>query len=557
MASSNFKLFDENKTNMMQDGEYGINNQRLNGLQSGIASSMLQNKFQYQMSLISYAIGQLMVQNNIDANDSQAVSTFVNNLSNTFLQKVIDKATTGQAQAGTDDTKWLTPALVKAFYDYRKASVEEAKAGTDQNKFITPYTLSNFVGEYSERKFYKVGDVVVTARTDLGSDWALCNGASFAPSQYPELAGVTGNPSVYKIGDIISLKRTDLEYNDCVVVLDDEGRIVTFNQEGNYNTFTAWTFNKDFGVTRVQTYTVAQMNENRNGSILYDAGYFYFISVGSAYSPQFVIYKFKLDGSYFQRKTVSTVVDNTLSYCIKQSKDYIVVNCHTSGYSGYSYISKNNFESDSIHTVNITQQGKFYSDLSVAGNRIILAGATSRNTPIMYAYGNIGGTLNHRSTMFQGDYDLTTEMCSDGTRAIVANGGSYFIVNTENGAITYERWNAGNRDSLYNVGLDFAYHKKNFLVYVDFVFIISRIGQQLEPGIIAFNLKQGNGFSLFKHITVADRIDNLYALESRASLGFFCQDTNNNYTFGYFSNTAIPNIQLNNAFAYIRTKTSN
>ena len=147
MASSNFKLFDENKTNMMQDGEYGINNQRLNGLQSGIASSMLQNKFQYQMSLISYAIGQLMVQNNIDANDSQAVSTFVNNLSNTFLQKVIDKATTGQAQAGTDDTKWLTPALVKAFYDYRKASVEEAKAGTDQNKFITPYTLSNFVGE--------------------------------------------------------------------------------------------------------------------------------------------------------------------------------------------------------------------------------------------------------------------------------------------------------------------------------------------------------------------------------------------------------------------------
>ena len=557
MASSNFKLFDENKTNMMQDGEYGANNQRLNGLQSGIASSMLQNKFQYQMSLISYAIGQLMVQNNIDANDSQAVSTFVNNLSNTFLQKVIDKATTGQAQAGTDDTKWLTPALVKAFYDYRKASVEEAKAGTDQNKFITPYTLSNFVGEYSERKFYKVGDVVVTARTDLGSDWALCNGASFPSSQYPELARVMGNPSIYKIGDIINLKKTNLEYNDCVVVLDDEGRIVTFNQEGNYNTFTAWTFNKDFGVTRVQTYTVEQMNENRNGSILYDAGYFYFISVGSAYSPQFVIYKFKLDGSYFQRKTVSTVVNTTLNYCIKQSKDYIVVNCYTYGYSGYSYISKNNFESDSIHTVNITQKGKLYSDLSVAGNRIILAGATSRNTPIMYAYGNIGGTLDHRTTMFQGDYDLTTEMCSDGTRAIVANGGSYFIVNTENGAITYERWNANNRDSLYNVELDFAYHKKNFLVYVDFVFIISRIGQQLEPGIIAFNLKQGNGFSLFKHITVVDRIDNLYALESRASLGFFCQDTKNNYTFGYFSNTAIPNIQLNNAFAYIRTKTSN
>lgn len=440
---------------------------------------------------------------------------------------VSDKASTEQAQAGTDNTKWMTPALVKASLN-------------DYNK-----------------KFYKVGDIVVTARTDLGSDWALCNGASFTPSQYPELAGVTGNPSVYKIGDIISLKRTNLAYNDCVVVLDDEGRIVTFNQKGNYNTFTAWTFNKDFGVTNVQTYTVAQMNENRNGSILYDAGYFYFISVGSAYSPQFVIYKFKLDGSYFQRKTVSTIVEKTLNYCIKQSKDYIVVNCHTSGYSGYSYISKNNFESDSIHTVNITQQGKLYSDLSVSGNRIILAGATSRNTPIIYAYGNIGGTLDHRSTILQGDYDLTTEMCSDGTRAIVANGSSYFIVNTGNGAITYERWDAGERDSLYKVGLNFAYHKKNFLVYEDSVFIISMVGQQSEPRIIALNLKQGDGFSLFKHITVVNKIDNLYALESRASLGFFCQDTSNNYTFGYFSNTAIPNIQLNNAFAYIRTKTSN
>lgn len=114
MPTSNFKLFDENKTNAMSDAEYASANQRLNGVQSGIASSKLQNKFQIQMSMVAYAIAQLMVQNGYDATDSTAITTFVSNLSNSVLQKVLDKATTAQAQAGTDNTKWMTPALVKS-----------------------------------------------------------------------------------------------------------------------------------------------------------------------------------------------------------------------------------------------------------------------------------------------------------------------------------------------------------------------------------------------------------------------------------------------------------
>lgn len=114
MPTTNFKLFDENKTNAMTDAEYASANQRLNGVQSGIASSKLQNKFQIQMSMVAYAIAQVMVQNGYDATDSTAITTFVSNLSNSVLQKVVDKATTAQAQAGTDNTKWMTPALVKA-----------------------------------------------------------------------------------------------------------------------------------------------------------------------------------------------------------------------------------------------------------------------------------------------------------------------------------------------------------------------------------------------------------------------------------------------------------
>ena len=114
MPTSSFKLFDENKANMLTDSEYSSNAQRLNGVQSGVASSKLQNKFQYQASLVAYAIAQLMVQNGYDATDSTAVTTFVNNMSNTMLQKVVDKATDAQAKEGTNNTKWMTPALVKS-----------------------------------------------------------------------------------------------------------------------------------------------------------------------------------------------------------------------------------------------------------------------------------------------------------------------------------------------------------------------------------------------------------------------------------------------------------
>lgn len=114
MASTNFKLFDENKTNMMSDTEYNINTQRLNGVQAGIASSQLQNKTLHQTSLVAYSLAQIMMQNGYDANDSAAVSAFVGNMSNSLLQKVLDKATSAEAKAGTVTNKWISPATMKA-----------------------------------------------------------------------------------------------------------------------------------------------------------------------------------------------------------------------------------------------------------------------------------------------------------------------------------------------------------------------------------------------------------------------------------------------------------
>ena len=118
MAASNLKLFDENKANMLSDEEYNTNTQRLNGVQTGVASSSLQNKTLYQTSLVAYAIGQLMIANGKDATDSAVVSTFVANMDATMLQKVKDIATTEEAQQGLLNTKYMTPALTKVAIEY-------------------------------------------------------------------------------------------------------------------------------------------------------------------------------------------------------------------------------------------------------------------------------------------------------------------------------------------------------------------------------------------------------------------------------------------------------
>ena len=117
MAGTNILLFDESKSNMLSDSAYAEAGQRTDGVQQGIASSQLQNKFQYQMSLIAYSIALIMVDNGKDANDADEVATFVSNLSDTLVQKVADKANEVEAKAGTNDSKFVTPAMVKAYVD--------------------------------------------------------------------------------------------------------------------------------------------------------------------------------------------------------------------------------------------------------------------------------------------------------------------------------------------------------------------------------------------------------------------------------------------------------
>ena len=211
MPANNFKLFDENKQNMLNDQEYQASQQRLSGVQAGIASSMLNNKFAYQMSLVAYAITQMMNANGYDATDALAVSAFVGNLSDSVLQKVIDKATTAEAQAGTNTIKWMTPALVKSFFSYWQATQAEAQSGTNNTKWMSPARVKAFYSYMAATesmavagtdtthwmspkatktaidKSIRIGDIKATVRTDLGNNWLLCNGEAVSAADYPEL----------------------------------------------------------------------------------------------------------------------------------------------------------------------------------------------------------------------------------------------------------------------------------------------------------------------------------------------------------------------------------
>jgi hypothetical protein len=51
------------------------------------------------------------------------------------------KATQAEAQAGTNNDKYVTPLNTDQFYQARKATTVETVAETDPNKFITPFTL--------------------------------------------------------------------------------------------------------------------------------------------------------------------------------------------------------------------------------------------------------------------------------------------------------------------------------------------------------------------------------------------------------------------------------
>lgn len=143
MASTNFLPFDPNKENVMGDTEYNSSQQRLNGVQGGIASSKLHNKSMIQTSLVAAAIAQYMVSAGYDALDTDTVAGFADKLKHAILanQTGLAKATTEMVETGTDDTAYITSYLLKHFYDYWRATREQGALQSDNTHYVTPQVM--------------------------------------------------------------------------------------------------------------------------------------------------------------------------------------------------------------------------------------------------------------------------------------------------------------------------------------------------------------------------------------------------------------------------------
>ena len=128
MPDNNFLIFDSNKSNMSSDTEYASDSQRASGVQSGIASSKLQNKTLYQLSTMCVAMANFINSNGLNATDTSA-SALSQNLLASVLGKISDKSGT----------------------------LSDSDKNVD-NKFITPKTLFEFNDNYSLFKMYKMAD---------------------------------------------------------------------------------------------------------------------------------------------------------------------------------------------------------------------------------------------------------------------------------------------------------------------------------------------------------------------------------------------------------------
>ena len=236
MPTNNFKLFDENKANLLTDTEYINATQRLNGVQTGVASSQLNNKFAYQVSLVAYAIAQIMNQNGLDASDTLSVSAFVGNLGGSLLQKVADKASSAEAAAGVLANKYISPATLKAAALLLSGGVMTGTLDMNNNQIINlPTPTSN---SEPATKGYVDGKAIFYEKGSYIGDGQLTKTITFSKNifyfvvvGYDQISeAMKDNYNLYNKS--YSIASIDMSNNNIEISTDIRGNLEYFNYDG-------------------------------------------------------------------------------------------------------------------------------------------------------------------------------------------------------------------------------------------------------------------------------------------------------------------------------------
>lgn len=443
------------------------------------------------------------IQSQLSGNVATNLQNQINSLK-TGKVNVSDKASTDQAQAGTDNTKWMTPALVKASLN-------------DYNK-----------------KFYKVGDIVVTARTDLGSDWALCNGASFDSSRYPELAKVMGglNPEKmeFKGGFNSSMSRGVFETPPA---FNNKGDFICASDEGSYKYVLIFKRDQTGGLNRILAkpfesgtfagYCFASKNN-----------YFYVVCLDRSSGTNPFIYRLDSNGNQLNRTALTTSIQNP-------SKVYILNNIMIILDNGSNtfYYNKSDPYLGNYSSLSISGPSRIYHIFEYMGKFYFLTDTGTYS---------ISNTI---SGSFTKENDIDAE---------------YAVVNPSNGAIIYFVAYGSNSAkiatsidsaSTQNITLNGVYYGERAIVYNNYCYYYSLVGGHLNLNKRDFTYST-NGFSIFKtqnfsNTTVGRATNYILTNDLIAYVGISTSSQSSAYGV---SGLFLPSISFTGAYAYIRVKAS-
>lgn len=144
MPSNNFKIFDENKLNMMNDTEYSTYQQRLNGVQTGVANSKLQNKTLYQLTLVASAIASIVNKNGFNFLDTSTSDELSSYLSATLVQKVDDMANESDLRNPPSTMKWVSPSLLVNYVDVVSPKIVSRFVSASRTNFVSSSTYPQY-----------------------------------------------------------------------------------------------------------------------------------------------------------------------------------------------------------------------------------------------------------------------------------------------------------------------------------------------------------------------------------------------------------------------------
>lgn len=267
---------------------------------------------------------------------AQLSDNVVANLQKQIDDKVdkADVATAADIDAGTSDTKWVTPKGLK-----------DADISSDGTK---------------------VGDVLCTARTDLSDDWALCNGDVIQRGLYPKLDMVIPDegpnllvPYEKRINknDVVNLIKTiDSTATDCSIgflnVHDNSIAFIaeaTFNVSGN----TRYAKYAIYGTLENPIVSIAKISDSfgqysRAHFLIFDNGQ-YILGytdpplTGTSFSLQF-FYTSKQDKHFWASSPNSYTIYNGSNVNPSREANYI------GNFSGYNFVGISSATNSSVYT---------------------------------------------------------------------------------------------------------------------------------------------------------------------------------------------------------------